>query len=386
MSVINQVLKNLDEREPLANSAQKYHLPVDRQADENTDYLRIAIWVLLLLGLIVAGGYYYWLNKQADSIAEFKPVEAIIPARIVVIEEPGNTDSDDQSLSQQANRQVETKTQRVTLSVVDNPEVDLTEIQSAEKAVVMQQKKTIVAVEANITKPEPVVSYLPLRNDSEISQTNDVPKSKLLEPKTQNKEIVITKSAKEGIPLVRDLLDTGRFTEAEKTLRKILVNNSNSVAAHELMTGLLLRNDRLDEAMKQLTVARKLYPYNDNLVMLESKVLLQQGKVEAVTTLLENMQVKGKAGQQSTAMLASLYQQKKDYQGSLRLYNRLAKAFPANAGYWMGLAISLDALNDRDKAQAAYKNALQAGGLTVSLNNYARQRITSINQQNSRNQ
>ena len=116
----------------------------------------------------------------------------------------------------------------------------------------------------------------------------------------------IVKSSKTGIALVKELLETGRLTEAEKNLGEILRTTPNSLAAHELLTGLLLRNNRLQEAKNQLASARKFYPNNENLVLLESRVLLEEERVDDVIGLLKGLQSKGKAGIKSIAMLASL--------------------------------------------------------------------------------
>jgi Flp pilus assembly protein TadD len=373
MSIINQVLKDLDEREPLKAEPGQYQA-VQAPAEQGPDYVRFAVWVMVVIVVTGAAAYYLWLLQQAGSVSEIKPVQASVQAQ-PEIAEPVSTiapvpDVADNIISNMAAK------------VEEKPEVPV----SVEK------------LQVNTTSIQPSADgYLPLKNDgqpevalaSEAKQPQNtlpvVEKNRTVKPQSikQSSEILIVKSTKTGIALVKELLETGRLTEAEKNLGDILRKTPNSLAAHELLTGLLLRNNRLGEAKKQLNTARKFYPNNENLVLLESRVLIEEGRVDDVIDLLKGLQSKGKAGIRSTAMLASLYQQKRKFAESLTLYNTLAKAAPANAGYWMGLAVSLDALNDPQKAKKAYTKALQTGGLSLALGNYARHRIGLINQQNN---
>ncbi|MBT8440154.1 MAG: tetratricopeptide repeat protein, partial [Gammaproteobacteria bacterium] len=343
-------------------------------SEQGPDYMRFAVWVIVMVVVIGAGAYYLWLQQQAGAVSEIKPVKANVQQQ-PQIAEPVSTEM-------QAPVAVENEISSMSAVVEEKPEI----------AVPVEKRQGDKKPARSST-----VAYLPLKDDGEPAiaslaapkkpqnAQSVVKKTKPVKPvpNKQPSEILIVKSTKTGIALVKELLETGRLTEAEKNLGDILRKTPNSLPAHELLTGLLLRNNRLDEAKKQLGTARKFYPNNENLVLLQSRVLIEEGRVDDVIGLLEALQSKDKAGIRSTAMLASLYQQKGNFAESLKLYNTLAKAAPANAGYWMGLAVSLDALNDPQKAKKAYLKALQTGGLSLSLGNYARQRIGLINQQNN---
>jgi len=364
MSIINQVLKDLDEREPLKTEPGKYQVAAGAPSDQGPDYMRLAVWVVVAIVVIGAAVYYFWLQQQAKSVAEIKPVQASVEVQAVVEE---NTEP---SVAMEKPEETAGTEQTSTVEYLPLKEND----------------EPVVAVVAAAKEPQPnkarPVKVAPVVSKPAVSTPAE---SRPVEPKPvrQAPEIVIVKSSKTGIALVKELLETGRLTEAEKHLGEILQQTPNSLAAHELLTGLLLRNNRLPEAKNQLASARKFYPNNENLILLESRVLLEEGQVDDVIGLLKGLQSKGKAGIKSMAMLASLYQQKSEFTESLKLYNQLAKASPENAEYWMGLAVSLDALNDPLKAEKAYIKALQTGGLSLSLSNYARQRISLINQKNN---
>ena len=371
MSIINQVLKDLDEREPLKAESVKYQA-AEVPPEQGPDYVRLAVWVMLVVVIIGAGGYYFWLQQQAGSASEIQPVQASVQMQ---------PDSTEAPVAEVANNPIS----NTAAEVEEKPEMPAFTVKTQDKTV---------------SSPSSADSYLPLKENGETvaapfreakkpqKTPPVVEKARPVKPVTDQppSEILIVKSSKSGIALVKELLETGRLTEAEKNLTEILRKTPNSLAAHELLTGLLLRNKRLDEAKRQLADARKFYPNNENLVLLESRVLIEEGRGDEVIVLLKGLQSKGKAGLKSTALLASLYQQQREFVESLKLYNTLVKAAPANGEYWMGLAVSLDALNDPKKAKKAYTSALQTAGLSLSLANYARQRISQINQQNNGNQ
>jgi len=376
MSIINQVLKDLDEREPLKTESGKYRLAAGAPAEQGPDYVRLAVWVVIAIAVIGAAVYYFWLEQQAKTVSEIKPVQASVQSQAVIAE----------PVRAETPATVEQKSEPSVVTMEMPHKARGTDQSAAvEYLPLKEHSEPLVAVVAAPKESQPI-KVEPVKPVKPVEPVKVEPvKSRpvVSKPVKQSSEIVIVKSSKTGIALVKDLLETGRLTEAEKTLGEILDQTPNSLAAHELLTGLLLRNNRLQEAKNQLASARKFYPNNENLILLESRVLLEEGRVDDVIGLLKGLQSNGKAGIKSTAMLASLYQQKSEFSESLKLYNQLAKASPANSGYWMGLALSLDALNDPPKAKQAYTKALQTGGLSLSLTHYARQRISLINQQNN---
>ncbi|MBF0342082.1 MAG: PEGA domain-containing protein [Magnetococcales bacterium] len=78
------------------------------------------------------------------------------------------------------------------------------------------------------------------------------------------------------------------------------------------------------------------------------------------------------------AFLAALYQRREEHWQAIDLYEALLKKYP-NKGLWqMGMAISLEKVDENPEALRAYKKALASGDLNHKLQNFVRKRIEKL--------
>lgn len=381
MSVINQVLKDLDERQPLASEQEKYSINAVDDKQPSTDYIRMIVWVVAALLIIGAVAYYLWLENQVPDEQAFQPVNASVA--------PGVTPVVAKQKHQVANVTEANNKPKDTLppQPVEQQAVEqqmASQEVAAPEAVSLEPVRPAVIVNKPVQEPE-TKPYLPLRDDGKPVEMN-APVVKLKPDQGPKAEIIVVKTKKAGLELAREMLVGGRLTEAEKLLKALIKEKPASLPARELLAGLLLRNNRTDEAAAEIATARKYYPRSDNLVLLQAKMMLSRGEQQQVTHLLQQHVQVTKASEKPRALLASLYQRSGNYADAYRLYNQLAKHQSANEEYWMGLAISLDGLQQPGKARQAYSRALQSSGLSPALREYAIKRIHNIDLQGNNNE
>ncbi|NGZ06796.1 MAG: PEGA domain-containing protein [Magnetococcales bacterium] len=78
------------------------------------------------------------------------------------------------------------------------------------------------------------------------------------------------------------------------------------------------------------------------------------------------------------AFLAALYQRREEHWQAIDLYDALLKRYP-NKGLWqMGMAISLEKVEENNEALRAYKKALASGDLSHKLQSFVRKRIEKL--------
>ena len=401
MSLINQVLKDLDDREPLSADKSDRNYQAVNHAPEKppTDWVRLAVWAVVVICIAGAAAYWFYLQQQVPETQEFKPVQATLsappqPAAPVEVE-PVVVDA----------KPVEPvglpPEKKATVPAISNPPV-ITNPPAISKPSIT---KTQVAGK----KPEEeAVAYLPLKNTG-LPVKSSKPKAvkanqpaKAVETKRQPPDapdapdvkvndikfnkVVKVKTALPPLEEARQLLNNGRLTEAEKKLKSLVKKQPLQKQPRELLIGLLLRNSRTTEAEQQLSEALRIYPRHENFVLLNARFLLEKQDTNALLVLLENHIKSGKAGTKSISMLASLYQQKKKFVSASQIYNRLAKAEPEKGSHWLGLAISLEAQGQKTNALKSYQQAIQSGGITSQLQQYAVQRINVLRQQVTENE
>ncbi len=110
----------------------------------------------------------------------------------------------------------------------------------------------------------------------------------------------------------------------------------------------------------------------------QARLLLQRGEVEQALTLLETGLEEAQEDERYRALLAGLYHQVGRYTESASSYRRLMERFGPTPGYWLGLALALDARDDHLSALEAYRRANQPGGHQPEVARYIDQRIAAL--------
>ena len=343
MSLINQVLKDLDSRQPMQDKPVKTYTTDDESsAGKKTVWLRLLVWgcTTLLVGGYLA--YSWWLSIEEQPV-DFQPVTAQAVKAVVT--------------------PVPEKVVVENIEVVEPPVVIET-VETVETAETVEQPQPVV--EKTMEQEEPV-AYLPLIIKED---TTSMP-----EPVSK----VSVKPAKLApLEQARAMITSGELSGAELQLRNLLQDKANDINARELLIGLLLRNQRNEEALAEIDMAKRFYPVRENLALLAAKIQLESGNTEQAVKLLEKQVAIKKAGEKTLAMLAPLYQQQKNFAGSVDIYEQLVSRDKGNGRYWSGLGISLDALSRPEQARMAYQKALQLDNLEFALKKYVMQRLSEL--------
>ncbi|WP_312841783.1 tetratricopeptide repeat protein [Stutzerimonas nitrititolerans] len=119
-------------------------------------------------------------------------------------------------------------------------------------------------------------------------------------------------------------------------------------------------------------------PFDSELRELLARTQLQGGdNLGAITTLRKNPP---ELFQHTAyhALLAALYQQVEDWAASAAIYRQLVAARPDQASWQLGLAISLEQLDQSTQASGHYQMALQGQGLDESARRFASERAASL--------
>ncbi len=119
-------------------------------------------------------------------------------------------------------------------------------------------------------------------------------------------------------------------------------------------------------------------PFDSELRELLARAQLQGGdNFGAIATLRENPP---ELFQHTAyhALLAALYQQVEDWAASAAIYRQLVAARPDQASWQLGLAISLEQLDQSTQASGHYQRALQGQGLDESARRFASERAASL--------
>jgi len=379
MSLINQVLRDLDRqagggesRPPAEVTAFPAPPPVPQSSTSHTLWLTLAAFVL---GALVAG-VLAWQAMGRDGASEgaapdLSPVEtAAVPAPaaeeapsvVPVVEEPAPTVS-------QTDTPMVTKVSGLSTAAAQPSSGNVGSAASTTNEEVPQGPEYIPL----IVKPDSPENVVPL--EPQKTQLKKPRKVRARKPVVKSRPAV---RKRDSFTRAKRFLDAGRISEAEAALQEALKIQPGNVQARNLLAGLMLRGGRLEEAMRLLDEGLRLKPNDAGLAILKGRLLMEARDDEEALALLERTLPEGREGKQHLAMLGALYQRQGQHRRALGSFERLLTFDPRNASAWAGSGISLEALQEPQRAQQAYQRALSLPGLSPVVRRYAQGRFDAL--------
>ena len=166
----------------------------------------------------------------------------------------------------------------------------------------------------------------------------------------------------------------GQMDKCIDLLYETVMLEADNSDAREFLAGLLLQQQKWQEAEQLLTTGLQRTPDNIALNRLLARLKIEQGQDDLAIALLENPAVQQQVDARSAALLGLLYQRRQRYQDSADYYRLALRQQPTQGKWWLGLAITLEAIRDHQGASKAYRLAAESPDLDTSLRLYARQR------------
>lgn len=175
-----------------------------------------------------------------------------------------------------------------------------------------------------------------------------------------------------------DLLQKGRSYEAEKYLRSALNFSAEHTKARELMAGLMLQNGHWREAEQSLEQGVEKVPAYYPFAQLLARIYVEHGSDQKALATMEASREAGSGNADFMDFLALLYQRTGNQPEAIKAYTEALKLNPQEGRSWLGMGISLEAVQDWNAAGAAYQRAIDSGVLDDKLLQYARQRLVAL--------
>lgn len=172
------------------------------------------------------------------------------------------------------------------------------------------------------------------------------------------------------------LISQGHADAAVLALQQFVAQQPQPVKSATRLFELYVQQTQFDSARLLLQQMRHYLPAVD-FTRFTAQLLTAQGQHAAALKVLENDVELAQQDEVYRALLAALYHKTARYQESAAHYRRLLENFGEKPGYWLGLALALDALQQPDSALEAYRRVgLQ--GAQPQVKDYVTQRIAAL--------
>jgi len=396
MSLLNQVLQDLDERAPPGESrpvrlsvAPAVHQHAADQQDGSPDWMRLGAGIGVIVAFVVAVWIFYGPDPgQAETNIPPEPAvpTAVVAATPAPVPEPAvSSATEDIPISGSGSDPYTGPAAMVALPAETGSAADRENRQATREMPVAEFLPTASDASLPVSQRDaddsPKVAgtagYLPLRN-TELSAREEMPSETMTVASRTDTPVKTAKSpVPETMELARVAIEQGELSSAEMILQRRLQGVPGDRVARELLVGLMLRGGRYDAAARQLDQGLKQHPGHVKFSLIKARLLAQSGEVAGAIRILESSTPSEMGRVERLQMLGALYQQESRYEQAVDSYRRLLELDSSSGTSWVGLAISLDGLGD-SAALEAYDRALRFGGLPAAADSYARQRFSQL--------
>ncbi len=373
MSLINQMLMDLEKRRaprPEGVLSQAHALPAQ--------VARYPRWRFALLALALVAAVFIWVMSrgiiQSPSPTANTPVQAppTVPAQTIKGEIPP-------PLPVNANAPVQAATapaQTIEKVLKDNPAVSESLLGPASR--LSMELSTV----PQGSETEPVVSK-PAAKAKSVAQPAVVAKAK---PAERPSPPVISKQVKQDTPQQQAeeeyrkavvSLQQGQQVEALEGFRRALQLNPNFTASRLALAGLLLQGRQIAEAERVLREGMELDSKQPGFAMMQARIQLEKGDTQAALETLRKTLPYATGSADYHAFMAALLLRDARYTDAVEHY-RTALSLKPGGVWYMGLGISLQALQRLPEAQDAFQQAMASGALNPELQAFVEQRLKQI--------
>ncbi|GEM_PF-3413547 len=401
MSVINQMLKDLDNRQHQPQTEKTAYPKIDDGAGipENNAKKKFALGFALLVLMALALTWsldLFGLKPRLFDSGTAPETETRIQAPVTQIpkklEQAAKTDKKNLVLAQQIETQALSTAGQSEQSELafsqDKAEstAQLTNNQTAEQPDPLAQSKaqTINAAQPSVQttqQSEPVKSLQATDNKPTVQpkQTQPVSDNRAdaylaIQPTQESSEDI----AKTRLNQAKALLNKGQFVQAEQLLQTALSLDPQLHSARITLMSIRYGEQNYPAALAILQQGIQAYPEHLPYRLLAGQILLEINQPQVAWNLIKTQTPEPALNTQFYQFKASLAQQLEYWSSALENWQILLELSPNQAKWQLGAAISAEKNQLIAQAITHYQTALNLGGLSPASQAFAQQKIVRL--------
>lgn len=369
MSVINQMLKDLEQRQSGSEGAAVYVAPVRQQG-----WWMLALTLLCTLALAILGWrtWIYWQQSQRTAQPTVQLTTRLVPA------------SGEQTPPASSAAEV--------VAVAPAPQVAAASgAVGVDGSIAARASDTADLAPQTLAETPPEDDVIPsdeelqpdlyaelaAEQDAEEAPVSTAPRKpgilKIETVELSEPELAALAERKATTAMAK-----GQMQEAQDNYYEVLVHDPHNQGAREQLAGLLYGAGRLAEAGQVLEEGLRLDPEQADLRLLLARVAIGGGDRQKALDWLTGYQPDLAANLDYYATWAGLAQELGQPARASELYVKLLRQQPDQGRWWLGLGVAEDGQGHRQRALDAYRNAQLHGNLGEASTRWLEQRIAQL--------
>lgn len=169
--------------------------------------------------------------------------------------------------------------------------------------------------------------------------------------------------------------ESGDYAAAERAYAAALKDHAAKLPARVGLAGVLIALSRLDEAEAVLQAGLAADPQQALLAQPLARLLADRGRLTTALDVMQSALAGGSGLADYRACFGALLQRAGRHPEAAAHFDVALRLAPSNGVWWMGLAISLAAEGRGEAARIAYARARNSGSLSPELAHFVEQRL-----------
>ena len=368
MSVINNMLKNIEQREAKQVSTQE-GISLKPIYDVKNIAFKAVILLIMLSVIFLAYLYLPTADKketQRESVLPQQKMVAVLSSNLSDYQdEKSNVEPlvvQVEQIKPEVNDLAESKLSEATL-LVSQPTAEPVVIAEVKQGPALAKDNVLVTSEAIVSKPKitPMI-----KTKSQNTMTKSVAEAK------SPQALLI-----EQLAAAKQAIQFGLYNEAISDLNIILAQLPLHVEARNLLAATYFKQQDINSAQQVLQAGIRQNPNVLEWRVMLSKILIMQQQYEGVLLLLSD-EFEAQANLDFWVLQGTAAQSASKHHKALESFKHLTQLQPSQAKWWLALATSKDALGEYLDAKQLYKVALDLGGLNTAMTQHALQRLVAL--------
>jgi len=391
LSVINQMLKDLEQRSADKHEVNTPAVPVPVAKSSNK---KLVITTVIVLTLINAVAFWVWqLYQENQSLksSNLNPPVALAAnqlehdSAITKLSPPISSESNQQELVENAliesvavptdKKQTSANSQHeIANNTPDNiqrreQEASIAKVSTDKAEATPAPVKTEPLVRSEVSEPfKPVSDAV-----EEKEATAPVEKSRLA---IKRRQLSAEELVQQKMSQAEQAIENNKADKAEALFEEILLLKPEQKEARKQLAALWFGRQAYQGAINLLAQGLALAPKDTDFRLMKARLYLAQGNKEQAYQVLAVMP--DTVNSEYQLALANTAQQLGKFDAAIGAYKILLQMQPQNSRWWLGLAVAHDSHGEFSKAVQSYRSAIGQGGLSDSAANFARQRVTEL--------
>jgi MSHA biogenesis protein MshN len=174
------------------------------------------------------------------------------------------------------------------------------------------------------------------------------------------------------------LLKQGRASEAEDAFGQALAQDAAHRGARQALVAMEIERGRLDSARRLLQEGLAIDPAQPDFALTLARILVERGDLNAALAALDRSASVAGGNSDFHLLRGTVLQRLARHREAVDAYRAAVGVHAATPQAWIGLGISLEALQQRGEAADAFRHALAAGPISDELRSFAEQRMRAL--------